>query len=196
MDAPKVTSPKFRPRDLVRARPQGAASTAAAFVTGNSEHRINGAETSATGERWLSLDGISGQFRAEYFTLVQMGSAIRGRSHHHEDEVIGGAHFPCGKADWAIQMANDPVLAERGEKDMVNLPDHYARFTIEPIYFVVENARAFKDAETVALMSHIVPYLMRHEFKGGNEDLRKAKRLIDMLIAKHDGDPDWWKVDR
>lgn len=71
--------------------------------------------------------------------------------------------------------------------DMVNLPQHYARFKIEPIRFIGENGLDW-------FQGNIVKYTLRHDAKNGLEDLKKARRYVDMYIAFKAGDPDWWKV--
>lgn len=76
--------------------------------------------------------------------------------------------------------------SERLGYDAVNLPAHYSRFKIEPIYFAEENGLGF-------LQSSILKYILRYPFKNGVEDLLKARRCLDMLIAKEQGNPDWWK---
>lgn len=73
-------------------------------------------------------------------------------------------------------------------RDAVTMPSHYGRFAIEPIHFLVEN---FGPG---VLVSKIVKYSMRYDAKNGLEDLRKARRCLDMLILKVEGDPDWWKA--
>lgn len=77
--------------------------------------------------------------------------------------------------------------SERLGYDAVNLPDHYKAFKIEPIYFCQEN-------KLDALQTAIVKYVVRHGLKNGVEDLFKAKRCLDMLIANVQGDPDWWTM--
>lgn len=81
----------------------------------------------------------------------------------------GGAHYQSAPS-------NDPV----------NLPSHYARFKIEPIRFLVENFGP------VILVGKVVKYSMRYDAKNGLEDLKKARRCLDMLIKLTSGDPDWW----
>lgn len=71
--------------------------------------------------------------------------------------------------------------------DAVNLPQHYARFAIEPIRFLVENYGP------CILVGKVVKYSMRYDAKNGLEDLKKARRCLDMLIKHTMGDPDWWK---
>lgn len=71
--------------------------------------------------------------------------------------------------------------------DAVTLPQHYARFKIEPIRFMVENFGAG------VLVSKIIKYTVRYDAKNGLEDLNKAKRCCEMLIKFIEGDEDWWK---
>lgn len=77
--------------------------------------------------------------------------------------------------------------SERLGYDAVNLPDHYKAFKIEPIHFCQENNLSM-------LQSSILKYVVRYGLKNGVEDLKKAARCLDMLIAFEEGDPDWWKL--
>ena len=74
---------------------------------------------------------------------------------------------------------------ERLGYDAVNLPDHYRKFKIEPIRFIQENGLDF-------LQASVVKYVVRFRDKNGVEDLKKAKRCLDMLVLFEQGDPDWW----
>jgi hypothetical protein len=69
--------------------------------------------------------------------------------------------------------------------DMINLPQHYARWKIEPIRFIVENGLDW-------LRGNIIKYLMRYDAKNGLEDLQKARRYLDLLIEKMGNNPTWW----
>lgn len=64
--------------------------------------------------------------------------------------------------------------------DPVNRPHHYARFEIEPIYFIMKNKLPFA-------IGNIIKYVCRHDAKNGVEDLKKARRYLDMLIAQAEG---------
>lgn len=72
-------------------------------------------------------------------------------------------------------------------KDNVVLPEHYARFKIEPIRFSIEN-------NLNGFQFNIVKYILRHDAKNGIEDLKKAKRYLEMFIKFMEGDEDWWKA--
>ncbi|MCW2317127.1 hypothetical protein M2322_002681 [Rhodoblastus acidophilus] len=89
-------------------------------------------------------------------------------------------------------VANLLVAADNGqitEADVVTLPHHYTRFKIEPIRFIIENNLNFHQA-------NIIKYILRYDAKNGLEDLKKARRMLDMFIAWVEGDANWWKVNR
>lgn len=100
------------------------------------------------------------------------------------DEV--GLGSPLGpKAQAAIgENLADAIL--RG--DVVNLPDHYARFAIEPLRYAMENRMN-------PLQAKIAKYTARFDAKNGLEDLGKGVRCCIMLLRFAAGDPDWWKPD-
>jgi len=68
--------------------------------------------------------------------------------------------------------------------DAVHLPEHYSRFPIEPIHFITENQFPFIEGS-------IIKYVARWRYKNGVEDLKKAKRFLEMLIAREEGNKDW-----
>lgn len=55
--------------------------------------------------------------------------------------------------------------------------DHYKRFAIEPLEFLVKNSGQIPFAEGA-----VIKYVCRWRFKNGVEDLRKARHFIDVLI--------------
>ena len=69
---------------------------------------------------------------------------------------------------------------------MVHLPPHYARWKIEPIRFITENDLDW-------CRGNVIKYLMRFDAKNGMEDLKKAKRYLEMLIEKENNNADWWR---
>lgn len=66
----------------------------------------------------------------------------------------------------------------------MNLPQHYTRFKIEPIHFITENRLDW-------FQGNVVKYVCRHDAKNGIEDLKKARRYLDMYIKYLEGDPKW-----
>lgn len=68
----------------------------------------------------------------------------------------------------------------------MNLPAHYARFKIEPFRFITENKLEF-------WQGCIIKYVCRWDGKDGIQDLKKARRNLDMKIKQLEGDPDWWQ---
>lgn len=68
-----------------------------------------------------------------------------------------------------------------GEGSKVVRPNHYARFKIEPIYFIIENGLSFDQG-------NIIKYVCRYDAKNGVEDLKKARRYLDMMIRRIEGD--------
>lgn len=83
--------------------------------------------------------------------------------------------------------AGEPTLGPaRPLGDAVTLPGHYTRWKVEPIYFIEENKMPF-------WMGNVIKYVTRADAKDGLQDLKKARRYIDMKIKQLEGDPDWSK---
>ena len=53
--------------------------------------------------------------------------------------------------------------------------DHYQRFKIQPIEFIMKNDLDF-------CQGNVIKYICRHDFKNGLEDLKKVKHYVDLLI--------------
>ena len=54
---------------------------------------------------------------------------------------------------------------------------HYIKYKIQPSQFVVENKLLYPEG-------CVIKYILRHQDKGGKEDLEKAKHFIDMIIER------------
>jgi len=54
---------------------------------------------------------------------------------------------------------------------------HYKKMKIQPSKFVIENKLLFPEGS-------VIKYICRHQYKGGKEDLEKAKHFIDMIIER------------
>ena len=58
---------------------------------------------------------------------------------------------------------------------------HYLKYKIQPSRFVVENKLLYPEG-------CVIKYILRHQDKGGKQDLLKAKHFIDMIIERDYGD--------
>ena len=54
---------------------------------------------------------------------------------------------------------------------------HYLKYKIQPSKFVVENKLLYPEG-------NVIKYILRHQDKGGKQDLLKAKHFIDMIIER------------
>ena len=54
---------------------------------------------------------------------------------------------------------------------------HYLKYKIQPSKFVVENRLLYPEG-------CVIKYVIRHQDKGGKQDLEKAKHMIDMIIER------------
>ena len=54
---------------------------------------------------------------------------------------------------------------------------HYLKYKIQPSKFVVENKLLYPEG-------CVIKYILRHQDKGGKQDLEKAKHFIDMIIER------------
>ena len=57
----------------------------------------------------------------------------------------------------------------------------YLKYKIQPSKFVVENKLLYPEG-------CVIKYVIRHQDKGGKQDLEKAKHMIDMIIERDYGD--------
>ena len=51
---------------------------------------------------------------------------------------------------------------------------HYLKYKIQPSEFVIENRLLYPEG-------NVIKYILRHQNKGGKEDLEKAKHYIEMI---------------
>lgn len=52
---------------------------------------------------------------------------------------------------------------------------HYKEMAIQPLEFITANNLDF-------VQGNVVKYVVRYKFKGGLEDLKKARHYLDMMI--------------
>lgn len=116
---------------------------------------------------------------------IPVGAASVGFSAPTYDEK-GELHAPPEARRMLAREDNSEPPLTVTLKDNVVLPKHYARYKIEPIRFSIENGLD-------GFQFNIVKYVTRHDAKNGLEDLRKAKRYLEMYIKYIEGDPDWWR---
>jgi hypothetical protein len=63
-------------------------------------------------------------------------------------------------------------------------PGHYTRYTIQPMEFIQANNLPF-------WLGNVIKYALRYDAKDGVQDLKKARRYLDMQIEHTQGNPDW-----
>ena len=55
--------------------------------------------------------------------------------------------------------------------------NHYRKYKVQPSRFVTENKLLYPEG-------CVIKYVVRHQDKGGKQDLEKAKHFIDMIIER------------
>ena len=55
--------------------------------------------------------------------------------------------------------------------------NHYKKYKLQPSQFVTENKLLYPEGS-------VIKYVVRHQDKGGKQDLEKAKHMIDMIIER------------
>jgi len=63
------------------------------------------------------------------------------------------------------------------DRESVTEPKHYQDFEISPLEYIVKNELDFMEG-------NIIKYVSRYQFKGGVNDLLKAKTYLEKLIEK------------
>ena len=72
-----------------------------------------------------------------------------------------------------MDSLNDNVKIYNMIKEHVS-PDYYARYDIEPISFIMRNNIPYAEG-------NVIKYVLRHDMKGGREDIDKAIRYLEMI---------------
>lgn len=70
------------------------------------------------------------------------------------------------------------------KSDPVFRPAHYTQWKLEPFTFLMLNDVPFAEG-------NIIKYVLRWRKKNGIEDLKKAKRIIDMIIEMTENEEDY-----
>lgn len=58
---------------------------------------------------------------------------------------------------------------------------HYKDMAIQPFDYITQNGLGFGEG-------CVIKYVSRHHLKGGVEDLKKARHVIDMMIERYPGE--------
>ena len=61
--------------------------------------------------------------------------------------------------------------------------NHYSKYKLQPSKFVTENKLLYPEG-------CVIKYVVRHQDKGGKQDLEKAKHMIDMIIERDYSKPE------
>ena len=72
-----------------------------------------------------------------------------------------------------MESFNEKVKIYNMIKENVS-PDYYARYDIEPISFIMRNNIPYAEG-------NVIKYTLRHDMKGGKEDIDKAIRYLEMI---------------
>ena len=72
-----------------------------------------------------------------------------------------------------MESFNEKVKIYNMIKENVS-PDYYARYDIEPISFIMRNNITYAEG-------NVIKYVLRHDMKGGVEDIDKAIRYLEMI---------------
>ena len=72
-----------------------------------------------------------------------------------------------------MESFNENVKIYNMIKENVS-PDYYARYDIEPISFIMRNNIPYAEG-------NVIKYVLRHDLKGGKEDIDKAIRYLEMI---------------
>ena len=78
--------------------------------------------------------------------------------------------YPNEQSRWATEVADKFKVALS--------PEHYSRWKIQPITFIMENKLGYAEG-------NVVKYVCRHDAKNGLEDIEKAIKYLK-FIAKWD----------
>lgn len=57
--------------------------------------------------------------------------------------------------------------------------DHYKKYEIEPIEFIVKNGITFREGNAIK-------YIVRHKDKNGKQDIEKAIHYLEMILKEYE----------
>ena len=85
--------------------------------------------------------------------------------------------LPLGNKDKVNDQENIKKLRSPLEKEEVTNPKHYNERKMEPLDYIIANELDF-------LEGNIVKYITRYTYKGGVNDLLKARTYLEKLIER------------
>ena len=94
----------------------------------------------------------------------------------------------CGVQAWDDVLLNESAESVDEPQDAVNHPAHYTHGGVECIDAI--EAATGGDGFAGYCAGNVIKYLFRYRFKGGVEDLKKARWYIDRLIEYKGGNGD------
>jgi len=109
----------------------------------------------------------------EAFSICALG-------HFAEPEVVKVGESPSSLRYDPALNAIPSAYSDEAYTEAVFKPHHYAKYKVEPITFIMENDLPYA-------VGNVIKYVMRYKDKNGLEDLKKARRYIDMIIEKEYG---------
>ena len=81
------------------------------------------------------------------------------------------------KAHWNSYVSGKLEERPTLEKEEITSPNHYRNGKVEPLDYIIANELDF-------LEGNIVKYITRHTYKGGVNDLLKARTYLEKLIER------------
>ena len=85
--------------------------------------------------------------------------------------------LPLGNKDKVNDQENIKQLRRPLEKEEVTNPTHYNERKMEPLDYIIANELDF-------LEGNIIKYITRYTYKGGVNDLLKARTYLEKLIER------------
>lgn len=100
------------------------------------------------------------------------------------DEYYLGEFGRCFVGEYAVYAGREGVkIMQNKQNDMVNHPSHYTQGGVECIDALEAATTGLTGIEAVCT-ANAIKYLWRWKFKGGKQDLEKARWYIDRMISK------------
>lgn len=78
-----------------------------------------------------------------------------------------------------LSLTTNQITTDEGPADPIDVQvggNHYKNMAIQPIEFILANSLPFSEGS-------VVKYVSRWRNKGGVDDLKKARHLLDLMIA-------------